>query len=97
MNGNGLLKFWPIGVAAVLIAVNWGVFSNRLGATETDAEKTEQRVEKVEGDLSSIKQSVARIETAQTYTAAELERIRQEQAKVAEALIRLNETLRNSR
>lgn len=67
---------WPLIAALSAGAVAWGWNTAQIAFSQTSQEKTEQRVAKVEGDITEIKQSLARIDANQRNTSSEVSRIR---------------------
>lgn len=74
--------------------VTWGATISRLSANEEADKDTKDRVTQVERDLGTIKATLASLDTSQRFTAAELERLRTEQARLNQQLTELLRELR---
>ena len=94
LNGNAVVKYWPLIVLMGTGLVTWGITSNRISANETNDVEVKARVSQVERDLSDIKIALAKVETSNQSAASEVERLREEQARLTQAL---NELLRELR
>lgn len=58
MNGSGpvasVLRFWPIIVAALVLAAAWGAFGNRLDAHDKRIDQHEERIQQTEKVLNRL-------------------------------------------
>lgn len=96
-NGSLLRAWWPIIVVAGSGLIAWGSSSFRLASAEEDVKDNKARISQLERDIGEIKVSLAKIETTQTTSAADLERLRVEQARLTEALNALLRELQSQR
>lgn len=79
-NTNGFhnfLKHWPIVAAIASLAVTWGVFTATLAANKDADVLVEQRVTRIEQDMTEIKEAIARMEVRQTVATQEMARVRE--------------------
>lgn len=97
VSDNPIRTYWPIATVVAAGFVTWGVYQAKLSANEANDVKVETRVNQIERDIGAIRQSLAKIETTQTFSAAELERMRQEQGRLTDALNQLLRELREAR